>query len=237
MQTSRVRISRSKIDRFFTCPRCGWLEFVHHLNPPSIPFTLNMTVDELLKKEFDRHRAAGTVHPVVRHLGHEFVPFKHAKIEAWRDTKRGLSRIDNATNFEVFGAVDDLWVDAEGNVIVVDYKATAKTSPVKRLGTYPYHDGYRRQLDIYSWLLQGQDNINVSSRAFWLYVTARRGAAEFGGILTFDPALIEYKPDVSWIEPFLREIRAYVDSTKVPEMSPDCELCRYRAEAQLATSG
>jgi CRISPR/Cas system-associated exonuclease Cas4 (RecB family) len=223
-----MRISRSKIDRFFTCPRCGWLEFVHHLSPPSIPFTLNMTVDELLKKEFDQHRAAGTVHPVVKHLGYDFVPFKHPKIDDWRDTKIGLSRVDPDTAFEVFGAVDDLWIANDGGVVVVDYKATSRTSPMKRLGTYPYHDGYRRQLDIYCWLLQGQSGITVSNKAYWLYVTARRGAAEFAGRLAFDPALIEYKPNVSWIEPFLKKIRAYADSPIAPESGAECELCVYR---------
>lgn len=191
-----------------------------------------MTVDELLKKEFDRHRSDGTVHPVVSNLGYDFVPFKHPKINDWRDTKIGLSRVDADTGFEVFGAVDDLWVASDGSVVVVDYKATAKTSPVKRLGTYPYHDGYRRQLDIYSWLLQGQSGLTVNPKAFWLYVTARKGAADFGGKLIFDPALIEYKPNVSWIEPFLKRVRAFTDSPTAPESGAECELCNYRAEVK-----
>ena len=196
-----------------------------------------MAVDELLKKEFDRHRAEASVHPVVRHFGFDFVPLNHPKIDDWRSVKKGVERSDSKSGLDVFGAVDDLWVDANGKVIVVDYKATAKASPVTQLGNLGFHNSYRRQLDIYSWLLQGQADIEVSDQAFWLYVTGRKAAEEFGGHLVFDPALIEYRPDVSWVEPFLGEVAKISAMQTAPESSADCEQCQYRSKVDSVLRG
>ena len=187
-----------------------------------------MTVDQLLKKEFDRHRAEGSIHPVVKNLGFDFVPLRHPKMDDWRSTKKGVERTHQATGFDIFGAVDDIWVDSDGKAIVVDYKATAKDAPVTTLGNQGFHNSYRRQLDIYSWLLRGQPDIEVSAKAFWLYVTGRKSASDFGGMLVFDPALIEYHPDVSWIEPFLEKVAGYAASASPPAPGADCEQCTYR---------
>ena len=49
------KISRSKIDLFIECPRCFYLGERLGVKRPSMPgFTLNIAVDELLKKEFDK---------------------------------------------------------------------------------------------------------------------------------------------------------------------------------------
>ena len=52
------KLSRSKIDLFLECPRCFYLHRRLGVGrPPGYPFTLNVAVDALLKKEFDIHRA------------------------------------------------------------------------------------------------------------------------------------------------------------------------------------
>ena len=54
---SPFKISRSKFFNFLTCKRCFYLDRVKGLKEPSSPpYTLNNTVDELLKKEFDKLR-------------------------------------------------------------------------------------------------------------------------------------------------------------------------------------
>ena len=48
------------------------------------------------------------------------------------------------TNLELFGAIDDLWRDLDtGELMVVDYKATSKTTEVTL--DAPWQDGYRLQ--------------------------------------------------------------------------------------------
>ena len=50
-------LSRSKIDLFLKCPKCFYLDRKLGISQPSgAPFTLNMAVDTLLKKEFDVYR-------------------------------------------------------------------------------------------------------------------------------------------------------------------------------------
>src|SRR5512141_730778 len=80
------RISRSKIDLFSECPRCAYLDMRLGVKRPSMPaFTLNNAVDELLKREFDIHRAKGTKHPLVEKYGLDAVPLVDERMDEWRD--------------------------------------------------------------------------------------------------------------------------------------------------------
>ena len=228
-----MKISRSRLENLYKCKLCGYLEIKHDIKPPSIPFTLNIAVDGLIKRDFDKFRKTGAVPPVLEKLGKKFVPFNHPDLEIWRDTRSGLERTDSESGIKMYGAVDDLWVNEEGEIVIVDYKATAKASPVKSLGTASYHDGYRRQLDMYAWLVEGQ-GLKVASSAYLFYVTARKEADEFLGRLEFDPALIEHKIDQSWISGFLKQTRTVLDGP-IPEPSQDCAHCQYREKAMSIT--
>jgi len=60
------KVSRSKIDLFSECQRCAYLDMRLGVKRPSMPaFTLNNAVDELLKREFDIHRANASQHPLL----------------------------------------------------------------------------------------------------------------------------------------------------------------------------
>lgn len=226
MNQPAKKLSRSRLENLYKCRLCGYLEIRYEIKAPSIPFTLNIAVDELLKKDFDKFRETGEIPPVIARLGKEFVPFQHPQLENWRDFRNGAQRTDQDTGITVYGAIDDLWATKDGEVVVLDYKATAKASPVRELGDLPYHDGYRRQLDIYGWLLEGQ-GLKVSASSFLFYVTARKSADGFMGRLEFDPTLIEHKIDTSWISPFLKEANEIL-AGGFPASSPDCRVCEYR---------
>lgn len=82
-----IKISRSKIDLFLECPRCFYLDVVKKIKrPPGFPFNLNNAVDMLLKKEFDRHRKAGTKHPIQIEFGIDAIPANHPMIDKWRQS-------------------------------------------------------------------------------------------------------------------------------------------------------
>ena len=52
------KISRSKFSSFLDCKRCFYLDRVKGLKEPGMPgWSLNVAVDELLKKEFDLLRS------------------------------------------------------------------------------------------------------------------------------------------------------------------------------------
>ena len=129
------KVSRSKIELFTQCPRCFWLDVrLKITRPNSPPFNINKAIDELFKKEFDIHRAAGTQHPLQVKFKIDAKPYVHADIDTWRENFVGVSTVHEPTNLHVFGAVDDVWINSDDELIVVDYKATAKDKEITSLG-------------------------------------------------------------------------------------------------------
>ena len=183
------RLSRGKIDNFINCPRCFYMDRRLGVGqPPGYPFSLNSAVDTLLKKEFDIHRASGTAHPLMEHYGIDAVPFQHEKMDEWRDSlRRGITVPIDGTNVVVTGGVDDVWVDPNGQLIIVDYKATAKAGEVSL--DAEWQDGYKRQMEIYQWLFR-QNGFTVSPTGYFVYCNGNTDKEAFDGILEFDIKII-----------------------------------------------
>jgi hypothetical protein len=132
-QSAPYKLSRSKIDLFMQCPRCFWLEVRLKIKRPSSPpFQINKAIDELLKKEFDAHRASKTRHPLMESYELDLLPFDHAQIDVWRNVPwTGIEFLHEKTNLILWGGVDDIWVDPKTEeLIIVDYKATAKAAEI-----------------------------------------------------------------------------------------------------------
>jgi RecB family exonuclease len=166
------RISRSKIDLFIKCPRCFYLDRVLGIGqPPGFPFSLNSAVDKLLKKEFDIHRAKHTAHPLMEAYGLDAVPFEHEKMDEWRDSlKRGITYLHQTTNLLITGGVDDVWVNPQGELIIVDYKSTSKESEVNL--DAEWQDGYKRQMEVYQWLFR-KNGFKVSDTGYFVYCNGK----------------------------------------------------------------
>lgn len=222
------RLSRSKIDLFMECAQCFYIDNkLGTKRPPGFPFNLNSAVDALLKKEFDVHRTNKSPHPLMNAYGVDAVPFEHPQMDAWRDAlKRGVEYRHQETNLLISGAVDDIWVRPNGELIVVDYKATSKDGKITELNE-EWHRGYKRQLEIYQWLLR-KNGFNVSSTSYWVYANARTDKEAFDAQLEFEITLVPYQGDDSWIEAVLREIKVCLDSDELPKASPECDYCLYR---------
>jgi hypothetical protein len=230
---SRWRLSRSKIDLFIQCQRCFYLDNkLGTARPPGFPFNLNSAVDALLKKEFDIHRAKGSVHPIMDAYGVDAVPFSHPELEIWRENFKGIEFSHPATGFLVSGAVDDVWISPRGELIVVDYKSTSKDQKIEALEE-DWHDGYKRQMEVYQWLLQ-QRGFTVSNTGYFVYANASKDKAAFDAKLEFDLTLIPYTGDSSWVEGTLFDIKARLDSELIPPAAPDCDYCLYREAAGRA---
>ena len=223
--TEPFRISRSKIENFIRCPRCFVLNVKHGLKDiASPPFTINTAVDAALKSEFDGYRETQTVPPVIEAAGLNLVPFKHENMDVWRSNFKGVQF--DTDDFQVFGAVDDIWVNEAGELIVADYKATSRKEAVTELGEGGFYDSYRRQMEVYQWLLR-KNGFKVSNTGYWLYVTATKDQETFNGTLHFEQNLIAYEGDDSWIESTLDEIKQTLDENWLPESGHDCDTCRY----------
>ncbi len=231
---SRWTLSRSKIDLFSECQRCFYLDNkLGVARPPGFPFNLNSAVDALLKKEFDTHRANGTRHPLAESYGLEAVPLKHERMDEWRDAlKRGVRCVHEATGLTVRGGVDDIWIGKDGKLIVIDYKATSKDAKIESLDE-EWHRGYKRQLEIYQWLLR-QNGFDVSDTGYWVYANATKDREAFDGRLDFELTLVPYTGSTDWVDDALVGLKACLDSKDIPPAGADCDYCRYREAAGKA---
>ncbi|MEK7063283.1 MAG: PD-(D/E)XK nuclease family protein [Patescibacteria group bacterium] len=221
-------LSRSKIDLFEECQRCFYIDNkLGTARPPGFPFNLNSAVDALLKKELDTHRANGTQHPLAKAYGIDAVPLQDEHMDEWRDAlSRGVKVLHKPTGLLVRGAVDDIWVNKAGELIVIDYKATSKDSKIESLDE-DWHRGYKRQMEIYQWLLR-QNGFKVSATGYWFYANATRDREAFDGRLDFELTLVPYTGNTDWIEDTLIRLKECLDSDVIPPAGDDCDYCKYR---------
>jgi hypothetical protein len=224
----RRQLSRSKIDLYIECPRCLYLDVARGIARPSgPPFTLNNAVDALMKAEFDRYRAAGKPHPIFATVGLDAVPFRHPELDRWRHNFTGVRWKDEETGWTLFGAVDDLWQAPSGELIVADYKATARAETPGERHLYP---SYRRQMDVYQFLVRRQ-GFTVSDRGWFVYVNGNGRAEDWGEKLVFATTLVPYVGDDAWVLDVFRRAVATIGQAEVPAAAGDCKYCAYVAGA------
>jgi len=229
------KLSRSKIDLFSKCPRCFYLDRRLGVSQPSMPgFSLNSAVDHLLKKEFDIHRAKEASHPLMIHYGLNFVPFNDERIDDWRNNKRGIRYLHEPTNFLVFGAIDDVWIDGNKKLYIVDYKSTSTQEEITLDGEYK--ESYKRQMEVYQWLFR-KNGFDVSSTGYFVYCNGKKDREAFDGKLEFSVEIIPYQADDSWVEPTIIKIKKVLDSEEIPHPNPVCEYCNYRKLAYEKENG
>jgi hypothetical protein len=221
-------LSRSKIDLFMECARCFYIDNkLGTARPPGFPFNLNSAVDALLKKELDTHRANGTQHPLAKAYGLDAIPLAHAQMDEWRNAlSQGIRHVHKTTGLTVRGGVDDIWINKDGELIVIDYKATSKDGRIESLDE-DWHRGYKRQLEIYQWLLR-QNGFKVSDTGYWFYANATKDRGAFDGRLDFELTLVPYKGSTDWVDETLVRLKACLDSDMLPAAGTDCDYCRYR---------
>jgi len=225
---AKWRLSRSKIDLFVECPRCFYIDNKLGTARPRGPaFTLNVAVDALFKKEFDIYRKKEEPHPLMKQYGVNAVPFTHKSLDTWRENFEGIEFHHEATGFTISGAIDDVWIDTDGKLIVVDYKATAKEGTIETLSDSAWEDQYKRQIGVYQWLFM-QNGFEVNTLGYFVYANGDDTPPTFNNVLTFETTLVPCEGDTSWIEPTLTAIKACLQSDTFPKPGDACEYCVYR---------
>lgn len=220
------KLSRSKIDLFLSCPRCFYLDRRLGVGqPPGFPFSLNSAVDALLKKEFDVHRLKKTTHPMMKTYGIDAVPFQHEKMEEWRDAlRRGVTYQHKPTNLIITGGIDDVWVNPQGELLVVDYKATSKKDEVTLDAEWQI--AYKRQMEFYQWLFR-MNGFKVSSTGYFVYCNGITDKEAFDGKLEFDVKILPYKGSDDWVEPTIFEAHKCLMGSGIPKKGEECDFCLY----------
>ena len=223
-------LSRSKVELFLKCPRCFYLDRrLGIARPPGFPFNLNSAVDALLKNEFDEYRQRGEPHPLMVENGVDAIPFTHPELDTWRQNFKGVRVAHEASGFEVFGAIDDLWQDqSSGELMVVDYKATSKNNEVSI--DAPWQISYKRQLEFYQWLLRGH-GLDVCDRVYFVYCNGDRSLPRFDAQLHFKIKLIPYDGNDDWVEDTLIRACKILDAADPPPSNTNCEYCAFVQQA------
>ena len=235
-------ISRSGIDQFLRCPRTFVLQRKYGVKPPSMtPLTLAVATDHLLKNEFDRYREKqSSEHPIFQKYSLNVVPYMHTDIETWRQNFKGIRYIHQATNLEVFGAIDDLWEDCTSRELhIVDYKSTSKKGdPNIETGWGP---AYKRQMEIYQWLFR-KNGLPVSDIGYFLYVNGIKGDNNFYsrkegyedlGLMEFKTTLISYTGNSDWVSDTLLHIKETLMDDRLPPANKNWDENRYFYERLL----
>lgn len=226
-EENNFKLSRSKLELFIECSRCFYLDNRLGLKrPPGYPFNLNSAVDELLKKEFDILRAQDKQHPLQKEYGIDARPVDHKMIDPWRETFEGVQYFHKETGLWVTGAIDDLWINSKNQYIVVDYKSTSKNGKIEKLDQ-DWHISYKRQMEIYQWLLRRND-LEVSNTGYFVYANGITDNKTFDKKLEFEVTLIDYTGDDSWVEKAIIEAHKCLNSEELPERSEECDYCQYR---------
>lgn len=223
---TRQQLSRSKIDLFLECPRCFYEDVArNNARPGGLPFTLNNAVDALFKREFDHYRAAQQPHPLFATVNLDAVPLSDPRMDDWRANFTGVRWLDPDTGWTLYGAIDDLWLGADGQVLVADYKATSKAT---ELAADQLYAGYRRQAEVYQFLV-AQQGLTVSDRAWFVWTNGIKTADRFDDTLRFRTILVPHDGDRSWVLATFRAAVATVIATTVPDPATDCEWCSFVA--------
>ena len=228
-------LSRTAWDSFIRCKRCFYMERKLKIRPIGTPgYPINSRVDALLKEEFDIYREKQEPHPIFKKHNLNFVPLKidKEKLNDFRNNRKGVRAKSTKTNYTIYGAIDDLWLNKDnGEVVVVDYKATSNKYGVDYVNSkMAYHKAYLRQLDFYAYLLK-LNKFKVFKTGYWFVCNAQyKNQKTFSGNLNFKIDLLSYNVRTDYIEDTLVELEKCYNGNKIPQLSVVCDTCRWQTE-------
>ena len=228
-------LSRTAWDSFIRCKRCFYMERKLKIRPIGMPgYPINSRVDALLKEEFDIYREKQEPHPIFKKYNLNFVPFKmdKEKLNDFRNNRKGVRAKSTKTNYTIYGAIDDLWLNKDNNeVVVVDYKATSNKYGVDYVNSkMAYHKAYLRQLDFYAYLLK-LNKFKVFKTGYWFVCNAQyKNQKTFSGNLNFKIDLLSYNVRTDYIEDTLVELEKCYNGNNIPQSSEVCDTCRWQTE-------
>ena len=228
--SSVFKLSRTKIELFCKCERCFYFEVrlgFRELQGPS--WAINSAVDELLKKEVEQCRKEDKPHGLFRDYNLNIKPFNHPDLKDWQSTRKGIQYLHEKYNILFYGGVDDIMINEKDELVVVDFKATARKNPLNTpKDVFGGGETYRRQLEIYSWLLQ-KNGFSVSTAGYLMYYNGDASKPSLGETMYFRRTLVEFFLNTDWIDPTIDSMYNCLQDDSVPQLDTDsCEQCLYR---------
>ena len=219
------KLSRTKIDLFFECRRCFFLDQKFGIKRPhGTPLVLSNRIVDDFKKELNICRVEKNIHSKVRELNKNLIPISHNKLEEWKSSFKGASFLDDSTNLLIFGIIDDIWWDRSTNknhsVII---KSNSKKNQMNYENIWP---GYWRQLSLYSYLLS-KNLLPMSSTGILVFINTPTSMDQMENRKNFSLNIFEKILDFDWIQPTIKEISKTLNKETPPESSKKCKYCNY----------
>ena len=220
------KISRTKIDLFFDCKRCFFLDQKFGIRRPhGTPLVINNKIINNFKQELKECREQKKVHPKILKLNRNFIPLNSTKLFEWSNSFKGVRHLHKESNFLLYGIIDDIWYDSHNkkNHLVI-IKTTSKDDTLNHNSIWP---GYWRQLSFYSFLVQ-KNGIDTSKTGIFIYINTGKNSKDFSNVnISFNIDIFEKILDFSWIETTIVEIYQMLNNSKIPEKSHNCKFCKY----------
>lgn len=185
-----------------------------------LPLLLNSAMDSILKARYDLYRKDGKFPPEAGELSAEgILPFSDfEKLNEWRSSTAALKVVNEKVGYELVGKIDDVLVDAEGNLVPADYKSSGNP-PAEDKQKY-----YRDQLAAYGFMFSKHGH-SVANRAYLLhYFVKDKNDPSID--VKFNSHVDLVKIDVIALESKLKDMVALLNSP-YPGHNSACEKCSY----------
>lgn len=223
-------ISRSKIDLFFDCKRCFYLDQRFGIKRPhGTALVINNFVVNNFKTILNKYRQSQSILPESSLIGKKLIPSNHHLLPSWNDQFKGIYYVDKKTNFKIKANLDDVWEcsNLRDNYPVI-IKSTSRRKDISSESIWP---GYWKQLSLYAYLLS-KNSLKIGDKGILVYLNTAVKIQNNQKEIDFDILIFERKLDFSWIEPSLDKIFNVLNSDYVPEENSFCKFCRYQKSIQ-----
>ena len=172
------------------CQRCFWQQQHEKVSRPSGPFpSLPSGMDLVLKAYFDHCRDNGTTPQELKDIPDAKLYQDKKTLSRWRNARQGIRWNDSDGNL-LYGALDNLLISGN-KLVLLDYKtrgfAVTKVTP----------GYYKKQMDIYNFLLRKEGHETASYSALLFYHPVAAGP---GGSVQFETTLVKVPVDIDSIE-------------------------------------
>lgn len=220
MSEKEIKLSAGALNLFLECRACFWLDKKEGIKRPEIyAYDLNLTLDGLLKEEFDAYRNKKEQMPVLADNKINGKLFENQKLlNQWRNKLVGLRYFDENLQACLFGVIDDILEFADKALSPLDYKSTAK--PIGKV-----YDKFQLQMDVYAFLLE-KNGFKINNFAYLAFYTINKDKG-FLDRLPFKKEIYEIKTNANEVFEIFKDAVEILKNEKIPNHNQDCQFKKW----------
>ncbi len=219
---SPFKISRTKIDLFFDCKRCFYIDQRYGIKRPhGAALVLNNYIVNKFKKNLEILRETQTIIPESSSLiKGGMMPLQNTTVKDWINPFKGIFIVDKNTNMKITASLDDIWTDGLKCYPVIIKSMSREEKEIED----SIWSGYSRQLSLYAYLLR-KNNLNIGDMGIIAIVNTLND--DDYTRLNFKFFLFKSSINLEWIQKTLVEIKNLLDNENFPNISSSCKFCNY----------